>query len=237
MKEVTIEEMQKKFEELPEDLKLAIMSADIDDNIIQIGKDQGLNVDQTGQLSLETHAVMFGYTHPDKFQESVKASLGLPDEKIKTVVDSVNEKILKNIREKLMELHNPVSDETKETAKETEILKSANIEITPEKPRIEIKLDAANEIENNNNNTQSNINDMISKIENPDLIKKEAPVVNTAPLIASQKLSGSFKIPATKTAYTLPSIGKNNINPVANTPPINIPDQKPKIDPYRELPE
>ena len=99
--EITIEELQKKFESLPENLKWAIMAANVDDNIIEIGKEQGLNVAQMGQLSLETHMVMFGYTHPDEFEKSVKASMGLPDDKTRAIVDAVNEKILKEIREKM----------------------------------------------------------------------------------------------------------------------------------------
>src|SRR3990167_3564163 len=98
--EITLEEIQKKFESLPEDLKWAVMAANVDENIIDIGQAQGLNVEQMGQLSLETHMVMFGFTHPDKFEESVKNRLNLPDEKIRAIVNVVNEKILKKIREK-----------------------------------------------------------------------------------------------------------------------------------------
>ena len=94
--EITLEEIQKKFEGLPEDLKWAIIAANVDDKVIDIGQANGLNVEQMGQLSLETHMVMFGFTHPNKFAESVKASLGLPEEKIKVIVNAVNEKILKD---------------------------------------------------------------------------------------------------------------------------------------------
>lgn len=104
--EISLEEIQKKFEGLPEDLKWAIMGAKVDDNIIDIGNAEKLNVEQMGQLSLETYMVMFGFTPPDKFEESVKKSLGLPDEKIRAIVGAVNEKILKEIRKKMMEQTN-----------------------------------------------------------------------------------------------------------------------------------
>ena len=79
--EITLEEIQKKFESLPEDLKWAIMAANVDDNIIEISQTNGLNVEQMGQLSLETHMVMFGFTPLDKFEESIRNSLKLGDEK------------------------------------------------------------------------------------------------------------------------------------------------------------
>ncbi len=116
MQIVTLEEIQKKFESLPEDLKWAIMAANVDDKIIEIGQKHGLLVEKMEQLSLETHAVMFGYTHPDKFEESVKASLGLPELKVKEIVEDVNEKILKDIRDKYMSLY----DKPRETFKITE---------------------------------------------------------------------------------------------------------------------
>ena len=83
--EITIEEIQKMFEKLPEDLKWAIMAAKVDEKIMEIGKEQGLNIEQMGQLSLETHMVMFGVTHPDKFQESIQASMRLPEFKTKNI--------------------------------------------------------------------------------------------------------------------------------------------------------
>src|SRR5438105_1495225 len=99
--EITLEEIQKKFESLPEDIKWAIMAANVDDNIIDIGKAENLNVEQMGQLSLETHMVMLGFTHPDKFEASVRESMQLPDEKTRRIADVINEKILKEIRTKM----------------------------------------------------------------------------------------------------------------------------------------
>ncbi len=122
--EISLEEIQKKFESLPEGLKWAVMAANVDDNIIEIGKTEGLNVEQMGQLSLETHMVMFGFTPSEKFEESIKNSLQLPSEKIHSIAGAVNEKILKKIREKMIE-----SSMAEEDANDTQVLKSAGIEI------------------------------------------------------------------------------------------------------------
>ncbi|MFA5778013.1 MAG: hypothetical protein WC870_00775 [Candidatus Paceibacterota bacterium] len=144
--EITLEEIQKKFESLPEDLKWAIMAANVEDNIIEIGQNQGLKVEQMGQLSLATHMVMFGFTHPDKFEESVKNILKLPDEKTRALTNAVNEKILKEIRAKMIETSGgtaKVSETPKipeEEKNDTQILDSAGIQIIPENDVSEKKL-------------------------------------------------------------------------------------------------
>ena len=129
--EITLEEIQKKFESLPEDLKWAIMGANVDDKIIEIGQANNLNVAQMGQLSLETHMVMFGFVHPDKFEDSVKISLGLPEDKIKIIVNQVNEKILKEIREQVLSMYKSGEEKEDENKheEEDEIMKNAGIEI------------------------------------------------------------------------------------------------------------
>ena len=201
--EITLEEIQKKFESLPEDLKWTIMAARVDDNIIEIGQKEGLTVEQMGQLSLETHMVMFGFTHPDKFEESVKKSLKLPDEKIHAIVNDVNEKILKEIREKLIE-----SSKGEEEKKDTEILKSAGIEIIPDLPAApSAQLMQAGKLE-------------ITSTEKP----------KTTPPILTQKLSGFVKNNVVETDHSLHNISEEK-------KPIDAPSNKPKIDPYREIPE
>jgi hypothetical protein len=138
--EITLEEIQKKFESLPEDLKWAIMGANVDDKVIEIGQKNGLNVEQMGQLSLETHMVMFGFVHPDKFEDSIAKSLGLPRDKIKAIVNDVNERILKELRDQILAMYRK-PEEKKEVMEEHEeedrIMKSAGIEIdrnVPKKP-------------------------------------------------------------------------------------------------------
>lgn len=129
--ELTIEDIKNKFDKLPEDLKWAIMGAKIDEKLMQIGSTHGLNIRQIGQLSLETHAVMMGFLHPDQFASSIKASLGLDDEKVKLITLSVNEKIIKGVREKLVELRGgsmPVPDDVpeKRLPKEENIIQETN---------------------------------------------------------------------------------------------------------------
>jgi len=129
--ELSIEDIKNKFEKLPEDLKWAIMGANIDEKLMQIGTAQGLNIRQIGQLSLETHAVMLGFVHPDDFGPSIKASLGLPDDKVNLITQSVNEKIIKGVRERLVELRGgamPVVENPPKLPKEEIEVVETNIE-------------------------------------------------------------------------------------------------------------
>ncbi len=226
--EITIEEIKKKFESLSEDLKWAIIGANVDEKIMEIGKENSLTVEQMGQLALETNMVMLGFIHPDQFEGSVKGSLGLPDEKIKILVNAVNEKILKEIREKIMELHNPkpeiTDEETQETLPEENINQTEIEELPPE--------------------LGSGLKTTLEKeLSNQDLNKE---IINSA---INQKISGSFhSTQAPKTTYTLDPSGKTpvvnstsspKISPVIPQKPISNPNPEPPkttIDPYRENP-
>jgi len=244
MTEITLEEIQKKFESLPEDLKWAIMAANVDEKITQIGKDYNLTVSQMGQLSLETHMVMFGVTHPDKFEASVKGSLQFSDELNKKIVNEVNEKILKDIRENLMSLY-----KKQEETKEDEILNNAGIEINKEEVS-----NAPDGLMTGKGKTDDR-DKMIKEVENPETIAKEIQNKKIMESITNQKLSGSFKIPNTKTEYSLNNMSKTSktpegpkdigvkvplgatIKPTSGATASTSPSFNVKIDPYREMPE
>ncbi len=242
--EITIEEIQKKFDELPEDIKWAIIEADVENKIIEIGKKENLNVAQMGQLALELNAAMFGFYPLDKFADSAKASLQLSDDKMKAIVDDVNTLILKSIREKMRESRTETSTETKipiNTVKtlvtdqqtQKEVLGSAGIEIITSKEEIKQKTEAPMEKRE----------DMLEKVEKPELIGKEIEIParteskEPTPSIISSKLSGSFKMPAVKTEHSLQNITKTAAP--ANAPRVATAasNKIPTVDPYREIPE
>ncbi|MGH7249874.1 MAG: hypothetical protein ACREGC_02775, partial [Minisyncoccia bacterium] len=177
--------------------------------IIEIGKEQNLNVEEMGQLSLETNMAMLGFTDINKFEQSVKNSLKFTDEKTKTIVNAENEKILKEIREKMKETYSEgPKTETPESPskpvapiikpmkpdKDTEILSSAGIKIVPE------------------------------KVPEKTLEKTES--------LLSQKMSGPVQAPTVKTNYSpekSPAPSANRATPAK--------EGVKRVDPYREIPE
>ena len=229
--EITLEEIQKKFDSLPEDLKWAIMAANIDEKITAIGQAHGLNIEQLGQLSLETHMVTLGYTPPEKFEASVKASLGLPDDKTREIVAEINTKILKEIKEKLMSLSKDVE----------EVQKEPEMTMTNEKTRP------------SDEPTPETFSEE-KKVHEFEL-KKEEQNKKIMESVASQKLFGSFQSPTVKTEYTLNNLSKNQgnggtstaqnvkipltatIQPVSSDTKTTSPSYSIKEDPYRVKPE
>jgi hypothetical protein len=180
--EITVEEIQKKFESLPENLRWAIMATNVDEKITTIGQASGLNIEQLGQLSLETYMVMLGYTRPEKFEESLKASLNLPDEKNKKIVTDINDKILREIKENLMSKSGEINNEKKEEIPQME----------------ESKLQQKEEFLNKAEKTETE-EETLKNIQNKKIMDS----------ISSQKLFGSFKTPTVKTEYSLNNISKD----------------------------
>ena len=216
------------------------MGAKVDDKVIDIGQKHGLKVAQMEQLSLETNAVMLGYTHPDKFEESLKGSLELPDEQIKESANDVNNIILKDIRDKFMSLYESASSSSSNTLvyqqpkevievtpQESPTLSSSTeIELMPEELNAGIKENTPAPVQNN------------TPVPTPTILKKieAAPVENIQKTkinsILNQKLSSiPFQIPNTKTEYSL-----NNLSKTEQVQSSTSSKAK-NSDPYREIPE
>lgn len=123
------EKISKKFNELPEHLRWAIIDTDVDSKVIKIGKEEQLNVEQIGELVLKTFAVMLGYIKRENFEASLKASLGFPDEKIEKLVNLINNEVLRPIRGKLMnrDIQKEVGDDLNK--KESDILQQTKAHI------------------------------------------------------------------------------------------------------------
>ena len=138
---------------------------------------------------------MFGYTHPDKFSESIKASLKIPDEKVKILSNAINERILKGIREQLMSLQN------------TKKYKEIEIE-TPIKPEILPDLKKENEV----------LKSAGIEVVEEDNKTAEIPQ-KTNPGISAQKLAEPFKMAKTQTEYSLGNITKQDSGVSIKTEP------------------
>jgi hypothetical protein len=90
--------VDERFNVLPEEVQKAIMSADYQNTILEIGKKNSLNIEETGKLDMTTTKLMLGTIHPDEYNNALSEALGLPKEKSDAIAGEVNEKILKNIR-------------------------------------------------------------------------------------------------------------------------------------------
>ncbi|KKW42983.1 MAG: Cordon-bleu protein-like protein 1 [Parcubacteria group bacterium GW2011_GWA1_56_13] len=111
--------IQARLEELPEDIRKAVQSADMDKKIQEIGAKNTLHLDQIGNLGDETYMVMLGFTDPAEFAENLAKELNLPKEKAEAVAQDVGTALFIPIRESMQQfmeeraLHEAVLEEGK----------------------------------------------------------------------------------------------------------------------------
>src|SRR3989338_782676 len=102
----TEERLQEKFESLPDDVKGAITSTNIDEVLQEIGQKYKIHLDKLEDLSDETGLVMLGLTHPKNYLSHLKGRLEIPEDLAREMVAEVNEKIFKPIKDSLLKIHN-----------------------------------------------------------------------------------------------------------------------------------
>lgn len=208
MDEDALKKIKERFDLLPESIKEIIMSSNYQDDLIEISKKYGLNVEQMGILELETTMVMMGVTPTKDFQSELTRQLNVDMVVGAQIVADINVKIFLKIRELLKLMNTPLGEEPRvEEGSENpseKILSAAGIPYRPPAGG------ATGQV----------------KILEPDLTKPELPA---GVGMLAQKLSGSFQIPSVKTEYTIPGVSKGKTeNPVP---------KKPAVDPYRESTE
>lgn len=102
-----METNQKLIEErvamLPPYIRTALGNINWGPEILNIGKKFGLHVDEMGTLQTETVLVLVGLVHPNEYPANLRQELHVPQEKIDGIVKDVNEKILKTIRQSLID--------------------------------------------------------------------------------------------------------------------------------------
>lgn len=110
MTNLTPEQLKEKYNNLPDDLKEAIFSANSAETIQEIGKKYSLSIEKMGQLADETGLVMLGITHPRDFVPNLSKRLGVDSGTARKIAEDVNEQIFKKVRESLKKLHGITED-------------------------------------------------------------------------------------------------------------------------------
>lgn len=126
------QELDKRFSGMQKEIQTAISQSDYPNQLEQIRKIQSLNIEQMGILEDIMTDTIVGTIPVDKFENTIIQKLGLSKEKAKEIATQVNEKILKTIREKLMDIYGRSTANNKDEgimADPDGILKQAGIEI------------------------------------------------------------------------------------------------------------
>ncbi len=105
-KEKVMQRIKEAYEILPEDIQKAIMDSSYQETLTDIAKNNKLTYEQLGSLEMQTTMVMLGLTHPNSFRHDLGEDLEIKDQELlKKIVEEVNERIFKNIRESLQAIH------------------------------------------------------------------------------------------------------------------------------------
>ncbi len=108
-----------KFEQLPEELQMAIWDLDLDGVIGGLGWKYKLHVDQLGKLADETASVLIGIKPASDFRKNLAQALPeIEGSRIDEIVNEVNREIFLPIRESLQKVGENKSATTRELAEQ-----------------------------------------------------------------------------------------------------------------------
>lgn len=105
MDDKKIQEIMKRYDDLPEDLQKALFSTQTSDAIFEVGKKHGLVIEKMGELADETGLVMLGMTKPNEYIKNLEKRLGVEVIKAKEIAEDINQKVFSPIRESLKKIH------------------------------------------------------------------------------------------------------------------------------------
>lgn len=196
--------IEKAKEKLSKEARSAIDSVNWRKVILEMREKKGYNIDQLGELEIETELLLCGLTTTEQYTKELENRMKIPKTQVEMLVNELNELIFRKIKDELIKLTNLNNKKEQVDAlinTETTI-KSADTEDTPD-PQIK-PAPTKTEIKPED---KYNIDSILSK-----------------------KLTGAFKIGGSTTEYSLNNISKQNeLSGTNNTKENNTKS----VDPYR----
>ena len=98
-REFTAEEVQKKLQQLPLEVKSLMYSDEMTLAIQKVGEKNKLHYDQMGTLELETKNVLLGFTETADYPEILAQSLSVERAQADTIAKDINDTLFVKIRE------------------------------------------------------------------------------------------------------------------------------------------
>src|SRR3989344_1876716 len=100
-KEQLQQEVVRRYENLSDELKRAMMSVSSAEIIYEVGRKHGLDVEKIGILAEEVGYIMLGMVPPSGFISDLKDLLEIEENKAKEIAQEINHKIFLPIREEM----------------------------------------------------------------------------------------------------------------------------------------
>ena len=201
-------------EALPKETREAIDSVGWRGVILSIREKKGYNFEQLDELETETELLLCGLLNPEDYPKELEERMKIPKPQVDELVNEMNELVFKKIKDELI----------RNTEKKEIFIKKAESITNETKTENAPVLNNSTEIETMPEELTGNTNQL--PITNEQIKMNENKPTES---IFTQKLSGSFQMPTTKTDYSL-----KNIQP---TSPQDKTSLRKGADPYRELPE
>lgn len=99
MRQFTAQEIQEHFDRLPEELREAITSAEINDKIEAVAKKNGLMIDQIGELVDEVGLIMLGLAKSADFVNHIMARCGIDRNRAVGIANDINMDVFNVLRQ------------------------------------------------------------------------------------------------------------------------------------------
>jgi hypothetical protein len=94
----TPEQIEARYQKLPEVVKKALYDVETTDLVMAIGKKNNLHIDQIGELAREVGLLMIGLETPEQFSFNLAGTLHLTEAQAASITAEVNEKIVLKVR-------------------------------------------------------------------------------------------------------------------------------------------
>lgn len=92
-------QIEARLAELPQEVRNAVLSADLPAQLQEIGRRNNLHIDQVGKLQDETMLVMLGFFDLEQFDEQLSQQLGIQPQAAAVLAQDVNDHIFMPIRQ------------------------------------------------------------------------------------------------------------------------------------------
>jgi len=105
MPSYTKQQLEERYQKLPEPLKEALFDGERAEKVFDIGKKYGLNVERIGFLAEEIGYFILGLTTPQSFISTLERRLGTTQDASQKLASDINHQILYPLRESLKKAH------------------------------------------------------------------------------------------------------------------------------------
>ena len=173
---------------LPEEFQKAITSPKVYENLIEIGKEFNLHIDQIGELDSETRLLMLGITKPNDYIKNIENRLEISKSDAEKIASEAKEKILLSVRHFMQDNNSeePISKEQILDELENPVLaREESFEVKKEEKKVEAIIDTRNELP------------APSKVEGPSYLKKIDSIL-AAPVTKKEYKIDPYREPINK---------------------------------------